>query len=475
MSAIAASLENLLTTRRIAYEVLAHESGSTLRQVVEELGISVNHVARAVVLRSGSGFILAVLPLTYLIDFTALEKLTGESLENVSATSVSDLFPDCERGAIPVLGTAYKLRTYYDSSLRNLDFVVFEAGNHHTLIRVHQDGFIDCMEGALCATLAHPESHLSQPGTRQQGASAASPTPVARLEDFTPSHAIEKRIGEVYELPPLPAHVQQILQLRDNPLSTTAQLADLVESDPSLSSQVLRYARSPLFGGRDDINTVEAAINRVLGYDMVLNLALGLSALKSFRMPLDGPLGLKKFMQHGGFSAELCRRFKGKLAGLQAYSTGQVYLAGLLHNFGFLLLGHLFQPEFFLLNRLIAANPHLSVREIEQQMVTQGQARVAVSISHTETGAWLLQHWNLPPELVLVSREHHNEQYQGEHRALVCLVMLVDRLLKANGTGDGCSEDIPQDVLDGLGVGAENLDELREETRRVLEAGAVFA
>ena len=475
MSTIAASLENLLTARHVAYEVLAHESDDTLRQAVEGLGIPIHQVARAVVLRSGNEHILAVLPLNHLLDFPALEKLTGKVLENVAVKSVSDLFPDCQRGSIPIMGTAYGLPTYYDRSLCGLDTVVFEAGNHHTLIRVYQDGFLECMQGAVCTEFAHPETDLSQAGAQQPGTPPSASIPHGRLDNFTPTHAIQKRIGEVYELPPLPVHVQQILQLRDNPLSTTAQLAELVEKDPSLSSQVLRYARSPLFGGRKDIGTVESAINHVLGYDMVLNLALGLSALKAFRTPVDGPLGLKQFMPNSLLSAELCRRFKGKLECLQQYSTGQVYLAGLLHNLGYLLLGHLFQPEFFLLNKLVAANPNVSVREIEKQMLAQGQVRESVSSGHAETGAWLLQHWNLPPELVLVCKEHHNELYLGPHQSLVYLVLLVDRLLKANGIGDGCSEEIPPGILDALGVHADILDDLRDETRLVCLAGANFA
>jgi len=63
------------------------------------------------------------------------------------------------------------------------------------------------------------------------------------------------------------------------------------------------------------------------------------------------------------------------------------YLCGLVHNIGFLLLGHLFQPELFLLNRLYAANLTRSITLIEQHALGMGIGQNAINMRHAELGA----------------------------------------------------------------------------------------
>jgi Ala-tRNA(Pro) deacylase len=46
------------------------------------------------------------------------------------------LFPDCEVGAMPPLGTLYGLPVYVDRSLTDDEQIVFEAGTHSDAIRM---------------------------------------------------------------------------------------------------------------------------------------------------------------------------------------------------------------------------------------------------------------------------------------------------------------------------------------------------
>ena len=168
---------------------------------------------------------------------------------------------------------------------------------------------------------------------------------------------IRRRIEQIYELPPMPAVARRVLQLRNNPGASVAELAAIVELDPSLAAQVVRYAVSPFYAYRGKIGSIHDAITRVLGFDMVMNMALGLATGKSFRNPCDGPLGLHAFWQHAVYSATLVQALAKRMLPNARPQPGMAYLAGLLHNFGFLLLGHLFLPEFKLLNKLVIAHP----------------------------------------------------------------------------------------------------------------------
>jgi len=238
--------------------------------------------------------------------------------------------------------------------------------------------------------------------------------------------AVERRIERVYELPPMPELGRRILALQSDSNAGVQQLAKIVQLDPSLAAQVIRYASSSYYGYTGRITNIHEAIARVLGYDMVLNLSLGLAAGRSFRIPDDGPLGLTRFWEHAVCSAVLVQKLGAILSPDMRPSAGLCYLCGLLHDFGILLLGHLFPPEFKLLNNMASANPGQPVSELESRLLGMGQARDMLAMGHARVGAWLMQAWKMPEELHTALLEHHNADYRGANEVVVHLVQLAD-------------------------------------------------
>lgn len=267
-----------------------------------------------------------------------------------------------------------------------------------------------------------------------------------------PIHAgeIRRRIEQVYELPPMPEMARRILQLRNNPDASIAELAGIVEMDPSLAAQVVRYAASPFYAYRGRINSIHDAITRVLGFDMVMNMALGLATGRSFHNPCEGPLGLHAFWKHAIYTATLAQALAKRMPPKSRPQPGMIYLAGLLHNFGFLLLGHLFPPEFKLLDKLVAAHPESPVTSLEKCVLGMGQAQDLLEMGHAQIGTWLMQSWHMPEEIVVTLREHHNPEYAGDHALFPHLVMVADHVLKGLGIGDASDDQLPPASLDRL-------------------------
>lgn len=274
---------------------------------------------------------------------------------------------------------------------------------------------------------------------------------------------IRRRIEQVYELPPMPEMARRVLELRNNPDASISDLAAIVELDPSLAAQVIRYATSPFYGYRGKINSIQDAITRVLGFDLVMNMALGLATSKSFQNPPDGPLGLHAFWRHAIFSAALIQAVVKKMPQERRPEPGMAYLTGLLHNFGFLLLGHLFPPEFKLLNKLVAAHPESPVTALEKCVLGMGQAQDLLEMGHSQIGAWLMQSWEMPDEIVVTLHEHHNPEYQGEHAIYSHLVLMADHLLKRHEIGDAPDGEVPQLTLETIGMDEETLAQILEE------------
>jgi HD-like signal output (HDOD) protein len=118
----------------------------------------------------------------------------------------------------------------------------------------------------------------------------------------------------------------------------------------------------------------------------------------------------------------------------------------------------LFRAEFFLLNRVVAANPHVPVALIERRVL---------GIGHTEIGALLMTSWDMPEAVILSCREHHNENYDGELSEYVQLMQCADHLLRAHGIGEGNDGEPPAAILTALGL---DLDKARHITARLLES-----
>ncbi|WP_156509199.1 HDOD domain-containing protein, partial [Oleiphilus sp. HI0132] len=184
------------------------------------------------------------------------------------------------------------------------------------------------------------------------------------IEKFT-SLRIKQRLEDTLELPPLPQSAQEIIRLRSNPDAGADELADIIEKDPSLAAQVVSWASSSFYNAPGKIKSVHDAIIRVLGFDMVMNLAMGLALGRTLKVPKDEPKGYAPYWQQAMWLALGTTSILSKIDPTYRPSFGLSYLSGLLHNFGYLVLAHVFPPHFSLMCRYIEANPHLDSGYIE--------------------------------------------------------------------------------------------------------------
>lgn len=255
---------------------------------------------------------------------------------------------------------------------------------------------------------------------------------------------IKSRIARLKKLPSMPLMAQRIFQLNADPNASVKDLVALIELDPSLTIQIMRYASSPFFAYQGQVDSIQIAVSRVLGYNMVMNFALGITTARPFRMPKNVPLGLDAFWHHAVYSGAMVQALSSALPVEIRPPAGLAYLAGLLHNFGHLLMGHLFKQEFLLLNKFIVREPQREIVVIEKEVL---------GVDHSRIGAWLLKAWHLPDAVVIATREHHNEYYQGPHAVYSQLVMLSDLLLKQYDINTDGPAEIPDFIMQVLELG----------------------
>ena len=439
-----------------------------------EIGdISPTRVARAVILKDISGMVMAVLPVTHRLNLDALNRQLHRKLRLADEIDYQGVFADCAPGILPALGEAYSFETVIDDSLLDWNYVYISSGNVGELVQIagedfqllHSNAWYGNTFSHISEERAEQQRVEKQRSTQQQAEKSVAaqklnlqPEPQIEMQpevETMPIATMRQRVERITELPAMPSLAQKIIQLNANPYAHAEDLAKLVEKDPSLTAQIVRYAQSPFYGYQGQVASVRQAISRVLGYDMVMNISLGVAAARPFKVVPDGPLGLNAFWRNATYSAALTQALCRAMPRAQRPRPGTAYLAGLLHNFGFLLLGHLFPEEFAELHRAVINEPETPVVELEQCLL---------GTTHMEMASWLMEAWNMPQEILVVQKEHHNLDYVGPHAEYVNLVALSDRLLKSLDMGDAASSEIPASLLAALGLNADQVNKIMERT-----------
>lgn len=135
-------IQQFLDDNGVKYMVVEHSPAYAALDVAESAHIAGWELAKVVMVQLDGKMAMAVLPATERVDLVALAKSVGTKL---AAAALEDdfknLFPDCQPGAMPPFGNLYDLPVYVDESLVANDLIAFNAGTHHTLIRMHYVDF----------------------------------------------------------------------------------------------------------------------------------------------------------------------------------------------------------------------------------------------------------------------------------------------------------------------------------------------
>lgn len=438
--ALAARLELFLNRKGIACAMIPLDSTPNLEAAVRAATLPPEQVIRATVLIDLKGTLMAVHPFDSVLDIDAINTLTGRRLQPLTAQQADRLFGDCAAGFAPPIGAAYDVPVIVDETVLALPQAIMACGAANALVS---------MEGRAVrlALAGSREGHIVIRGSSAGVGEQATMT----LDE------VAQQLQKLYRLPPMPALALRILRLTANTEATARELSDLIEFDPSLTAQIMRYARSALFNYPGQIHSVQDAVTRVLGFDRVAHIALGIASVRAFDVPRKGMLGMDEFWRHSLYCAFLCQR----MAPVCGADKGLAYLCGLLHNFGLLLIGHLFPTEFEQLNTLREDNPEHSMRSLEQQVFGSGNGQDLLAVGHGAIGGILHKLWQLPDAVIKAAGVHQHPDYHGEHDQYVLMVQLANALLKEKGIGDEFNPDNLADLSRRLNLTDQDFDDFR--------------
>ncbi len=157
---LAHRVASFLHQRDVDYDTILHPHTQCSRQTAALAHVPQRNLAKGVLFCDDDDgeFLLAVVPAAYRVDASALCDLLGAHVLHLADESaLSFVFSDCERGAIPPLGTPYGLDSVVDASLLVQDDVYFEGGDHEHLVHVRGQDFRRLMAGIRRAVITYPD------------------------------------------------------------------------------------------------------------------------------------------------------------------------------------------------------------------------------------------------------------------------------------------------------------------------------
>lgn len=105
-------------------------------------------LAKPVLLEDEQGYVMALVPASCRVDLRSLSEQLHRELSLAGEREMGPLFHDCEQGAMPALGSPYRIPTVYDDALAELREVCFEAGDHEDVVRMAGAEFVRLLAGS---------------------------------------------------------------------------------------------------------------------------------------------------------------------------------------------------------------------------------------------------------------------------------------------------------------------------------------
>lgn len=140
-------IREYLDSQKVPHEWIHHPQAFTSQEVAHSIHVSGKHLAKTIVLEGDGKLLMAVIPASHRLN---LQDLRGavevKQLVMLQESELAKLFPDCELGAIPPLGTLYGVDVWVDRVLAQSDEIIFCAGSHADCVRMSYSDFFDLVK-----------------------------------------------------------------------------------------------------------------------------------------------------------------------------------------------------------------------------------------------------------------------------------------------------------------------------------------
>lgn len=287
------------------------------------------------------------------------------------------------------------------------------------------------------------------------------------MNTSTPPVNLRVAIKNLDSLPALPFIAQKLLTLDTSTDAGQKQLLTLIEQDPQILAKIIGLANAPVLGSSRKISSVsEAAL--ILGVNKVKSVATGIAIMSIQNKTSTGNLNLQDLWMHNLGIAFAMLAIGRAMPRQIRPQDDYIFLAGMLHDIGYIALAHLDPQRSNELHTYQAAAPTRSALEIEKSLV---------DICHDELGAELARQWNLPNEIISVIRYHHTPDAPEAPRdqPLIRMVYIAEKMLPSFGMGERVDAGIHDSDWEALSISPSNAEEILIQAAEQADQASQFA
>ena len=130
-------LREFLQAKKAVYTHSVHPNAFTAREVASAEHLPPWEVAKTVVVHCDVGYAMLVVPANKLVDFQEVRLELGfKQLRMLTEHELGKLFPECELGAMPPVGSLFGVPVYLDAGMAEGPLIAFNAGTHRDVIHM---------------------------------------------------------------------------------------------------------------------------------------------------------------------------------------------------------------------------------------------------------------------------------------------------------------------------------------------------
>lgn len=272
------------------------------------------------------------------------------------------------------------------------------------------------------------------------------------------TESLRQALDRLHALPPIPKIARDILSLKMVSYEGEQKLLKLIGEDPPISAKVIGLANSPLFGATKKIASVSDAA-ALIGIRRVKMTALSFAMMSSMSRATPRLLNVHHIWRH-------CLAVTMWMHAISQYMPADIcpkeediFLSGLLHDIGFLVLDYLDPDLSDGFHTRMAAEPGRPVEELESAML---------EMNHCELGAALGQNWGLQGPIIAVLRYHHqpHDSRAAIGQPLVKMVNLAERLIPTFFASPNAHPNIAPEDWQSLGIDPQDAPKIIELARQ---------
>ncbi len=266
--------------------------------------------------------------------------------------------------------------------------------------------------------------------------------------------ALFAKLHTVATLPTLAVRIIESASRFDN---SATELQDLIKHDPVLVARIMRVANGAYYSQSGKVDTIQRAIT-LLGNRRLANMALTIVVARQFSQRA-GHSGINRLRlwKHSTSVAGLAKLLAEKL---QCIDPERAYLAGLLHDFGMLMI-----------DQLLAKHVPSILVALKTSPCPSDAVFTVLPFRPGELGAYVARKSNLPEAIAVAIECHHDPGEVCSDVALVDVIHCADYLAnrhRASIFRGSTVVDPNQVASDRLGVNETLLRELWPRIERCL-------